>query len=72
MIDEMKILTKFTRGIISKFVSMAVKKKCGYDVDIQINEFEAQITDSKARVHLSLDAELDKEELSKLMKMIKL
>ena len=25
MIDEMKILTKFTRGIISKFVSMAVK-----------------------------------------------
>lgn len=72
MVDEVNIMTKFTRGIVSKFASMVVKKKCGYDINIQLNEFQAVIENEKAKVHLNLDAELTKDELSKLMKMIKI
>lgn len=66
----MKIITKFTRGLISKLVKMILHKKFGYDIGIQLNEMNVTITDGKAQVHLNVDAELDKDELTKLLKAI--
>lgn len=68
--DEMKIVSKFTRGIISKLTRMMLKKKLGYDIGIQLNEMNVTIVDGKANVHLSIDADLDKEELAKILKNI--
>ena len=65
--DEMKIVSKFTTNVISKFVKMVLRKKLGYDVDIQLNEIKTTITDGKTHVHLDVDAELDKEELLKIL-----
>lgn len=65
--DEMKISSKFMRNLIAKLVKKTVKKKVGYDVDIQLNEFTATITDGTAHVHLSVDAELNKDELTKIL-----
>lgn len=50
--DEMKINSKFLRNLIAKFVKREVKKKAGYEVDIQLNEFTATVTDGTAHVHL--------------------
>ena len=36
--DEMRIVSKFTRGIISKAIKMVIRKKTGYNIDIQLNE----------------------------------
>lgn len=47
-----------------------VKKKAGYEVDIQLNEFTATVTDGTAHVHLNVDAELGKDELTKLLAAI--
>lgn len=66
--DEMKIVSKFTTNVISKLVKMVLQKKLGYDVDIQLNEIKTTITDGKTHVHLDVDAELDKEELLKILK----
>lgn len=66
--DEMKIVSKFTTNVISKLVKMVLRKKLGYDVDIQLNEIKTTITDGKTHVHLDVDAELDKEELLKILK----
>ena len=46
-------------------VKREVKKKAGYEVDIQLNEFTATVTDGTAHVHLNVDAELGKDELTK-------
>lgn len=68
--DEMKIVSKFTRGIISKAVKMVVHKKTGYNVDIQLNEVTTTIADGKTHLHLDVDAELDKDELVRILKSI--
>lgn len=68
--DEMRIVSKFTRGIISKAVKMVVHKKTGYNVDIQLNEITTTINDGKTHLHLDVDADLDKDELIKILKSI--
>lgn len=68
--DEMRIVSKFTRGIISKAVKMVVHKKTGYNVDIQLNEVTTTINDGKTHLHLDVDADLDKDELIKILKSI--
>lgn len=65
--DEMKISSKFMRNLVAKLVKKAVKKKVGYEVDVQLNELTATITDGTAHVHLSIDAELNKNELTKIL-----
>lgn len=66
----MKIGSKFTTGIISKLVSMVIRKKFGYDVQLKLNEVNATVTDGKMHVHLDVDAELSKEELTKILASI--
>lgn len=68
--DEMKIVSKFTRGMISKLLKMVIHKKSGYNVDIQLNEVIATVTDGKTHLHLDIDADLDKDELMKILKSI--
>jgi len=66
----MKIGSKFTTGIISKLVSMVIRKKLGYDVQLKLNEVTATVNDGKTYVHLDVDAELTKEELNKILASI--
>lgn len=68
--DEMKIVSKFTRGIVSKILRTVIHKKTGYDIDIQLNEVTTTISDGKTHLHLDVDAELSKEELAKILKSI--
>lgn len=64
----MKIVSKFTRGIISKALKMVIRKKTGYDIDIQLNEVTTTIVDGKT--HLHVDAEIGKDELINILKSI--
>ena len=66
----MKIGSKFTTGIISKLVSMVIRKKLGYDVQLKLNEVNVTVIDGKTHVHLDVDAELSKEELNKILASI--
>lgn len=68
--DEMKIVSKFTTNVISKLVKMVLRKKLGYNVNIQLNEIKTTINEGKTHVHLDVDAELDKDELTKILKNI--
>lgn len=70
--DEMKIGSKFTTSIISKLVAMVIRKKFGYDVELKLNEVTATVVDGKTHVHLDADAELEKDELVKILKSIDL
>lgn len=66
----MKIVSKFTTGIVSKLAEVALRKKLGVDADITLNEVQVTVVDGKTHVHLNLDAELGKEELTKILKNI--
>lgn len=66
--DEMKIWSKFTTGIVSKMASAAIRKKLGYDIRLDLKEITAQVADVKTHVHLDLDADIDKDELMKILK----
>ena len=68
--DEMKIGSKFTTSIISKLVSLAIRKKFGYDIKLSLNEVNAIVVDGKTHVHLDIDADLEKDELTKILKSI--
>ena len=68
--DEMRIVSKFTRGIISKAIKMVILNKTGYNIDIQLNEAITTISDGKTHLHLDVDAELDKDELISILKSI--
>ena len=68
--DEMKITSKFTTNMITKLIKMVLSKKLGYNVDIQLNAINATIVDGKTHVHLDVDVELDKDELTKILKNI--
>lgn len=70
MMDEMNIVSKFTTNIISKLAEMALRKKLGYNIGIQLNEVKTTIVDGKTHVHLDLDAELDKDEILKILKSV--
>lgn len=66
--DEMKVGSKFTKNMISKLVRSILRKKFGYDIDIQLNEMNVTITDGKIHVHLNADAGLETSELMKILK----
>lgn len=68
--DEMKIVSKFTTGMISKLLKVMLHKKLGYDMDIRLNEVTAKIDNGKTHIHLDVDAELEKDELTKILKNV--
>lgn len=67
--DLMKISSGFLRGIVSKLIKRAVKKK-GYNADIVLNEFAAKFENGEATIHLNLDAKMSQDELTKILKEI--
>lgn len=66
--DEMNIVSKFLTGVISKLLRVTLRKKFGYDVDIQLNEIKVTVKDGEAHIHVNADAAFNKEELFKILK----
>ena len=68
--DELKIAinSAFMKRIIKTVLSKVIKKKLGYEIDIQINEIKADVTGGVVKLHLDMDGQMTTEELSKLLK----
>ena len=68
--DEMKISSGFTTALISKIAQSLLSKKLGCKIELKINELRATVTDGKTHLHLDIDADMDKVELSRLLKQL--
>lgn len=70
--DEMKLnlSTKIMRGLVASMVSKAIRKKLGYDIEIQLNELAATVVNGQAQLHISVDAKLDNNELKKILEAV--
>ena len=68
--DELKIASKIMTKIISKGIAMAIKKKLGYNVDIQVHEIRATVNDGNAHVYLNAEGDVDINEFKKFTKVL--
>ena len=68
--DELKITSKIMTKIISKGIAMVIKKKFGYNVDIQVHEIRATVNDGRAHVYLNAEGDVDVNEFKKFTKLI--
>lgn len=68
--DELKLVisTKFMRNLITKLLGKAIRKKTGYQIDIQINAIEAETHDGKVRLRVDANAEMNSEDLMNALK----
>lgn len=70
--DELKLNlnSKFMNGIITRLIGTAIRKKVGYNIDIQLNSVNVIAKDGKVHIHLDVDAETTNEEFTRMMKSI--
>ena len=70
--DELKLNlnSKFMNGIITRLIGTAIRKKVGYNIDIQLNSVNVIAKDGKVHIHLDVDAETTNEEFMRMMKSI--
>jgi hypothetical protein len=65
--DEMRIVSKFTRGLISHILQKVIAKKTGCNTYIQLNEVTVNMGEN-THIHVDIDADINKDELIMLMK----
>ena len=70
--DEMnvKLSTRFMRGIVSKLISKAIYKKIGYKVDIQLHELDIKVIDGETKILTNVEVKVNSDEFMKIMKTI--
>lgn len=68
--DELKIRTKFMRGMLSKALELIIRKKTGYNVKIQLNAIDVQVTEGRANFRFDINGDLSTEEFKKLSRLI--
>jgi hypothetical protein len=67
--DEMRIVSKFTRGVISKIAEKLIHRYAGIrNVEVQVNNITVTVDDGITHLHLDVDAELPKGELATVLK----
>lgn len=67
VVDEVKIRTRFLRGIIGKIVEKIVRDKLGKQIEFSLKDLDVEIGE-KAEVHLEVSVKMSKEELWDLVK----
>ena len=70
--DEMrvKLSTKFMRGVVAKLISMAISKKYGCKVDIQLNDLDIRFADGDTSISTNVDIKLNSDEFKKIIKSV--
>ena len=67
---KLNLSSKFMRGIVTKLIAKAIYKKTGYKIEVELNSINVEVINGKAHIHADVDAEIDNEELMKIVKTI--
>lgn len=65
---KLNLTTKFMKGIVTKMIATTIRKKFGYNIDIQINEILVSTENGKIHLHADVVAETTNEEFVKILK----
>lgn len=64
---KLKIVTKFMKGFIAKFVSKKLYEKLGCKVDIQFRNIEIDTVNGDIVIHVDADGKISKTEFERLL-----
>lgn len=65
--DELKITSELIKSFLSKLVRSLLRKNLGSDIDIHFGDIIITNSDEKAHIELSVSADIDSNELKKLL-----
>ena len=70
--DELKISTTFTRGLIKKIIHRVVKKKLGVDIGVDVLELHAIVPpatadDDRVKIKTYVEIDISKRDLQALI-----
>ena len=65
--DEVRIRTKFMKGLIAKLLERAVRRSINKDVEIHIENFEAQFANDQVTLKLNTEVTLSKDQFEALL-----
>ena len=70
--DEMKLKlhTNIMKSAIAKIISRTIRKKCGYEVNIQLSELDVELNDGRVNIHTNVNVDLSKDELMEILHSI--
>ena len=68
--DVFKITSKVVRDVLNGFLTKIIKKKYGYDIDIQINDLDLRVVNGKVLLQLDANAEMSQDEFTKISKKL--
>ena len=64
--DNIVIKSRFIKGIISKLISITIKKKLKCAMNLELNEIGIVTAETNVNVHLVADATIEKKDLIKI------
>lgn len=67
---KMKLSTKFMKNVAAKLIATIIRKKYGYEVDIQLNDLDVSVIDGEAKISVNVEAKLEREEFMEIMKTV--
>ena len=62
--------SKFMNSIVTSLLSMIIRKKVGYNVDVQLNSVNVIAKNGKVHIHVDVDAETTNDEFMRIVKSI--
>ena len=65
---DVKIKSKFMKGIVCKIVKSAIKKAYGFDIDIELDALEIAGNDDKMHIEVNLKADVNNSDIEKIVK----
>lgn len=66
--DELRIKSKFLKGIIENYICKFVKKKTGIDANLHINDVDVVNNNGEISFSVSINGFCSEKELTKLIK----
>ena len=67
---KMRLTTKFMRNLVSKLIARTIRKKYGYEIDIQLNDLDLSIIDGETKLNANVEVRLESKEFMKIIKSI--
>lgn len=59
---------KFVMKIACRYISKCLSEDSGVDINFQVNEMEIGMRNKRVYTHISMDADIDRKDLVKLIK----
>lgn len=67
---KLKLSTRLMRGIVSKLITRAIRKKYGCKVTIHLNELDLNVIDGDANIKVNAEVLMDNKEFTDIMKKV--